>query len=70
LLQVLLLLVVIVGWSHETSLAHAMRRIPSSIPNLEKFKLPTTPLLLRLGPPSPLSLLQHQSSLSADDDVA
>jgi hypothetical protein len=47
LLQVLLLLVVVMGWFYETSLTCAMCRIPSSLPNSEKIKLPATPLLLR-----------------------
>ncbi len=50
LLQVLLLLVVFVGWSYQMSLAHATRHVPLSLPNSEKIKLPTMPLLFEVEP--------------------
>jgi hypothetical protein len=50
----------VVGWSYQTSLALATRRVPSSLPNSEKIKLPATLLLLRSGLPSP-SLISVRS---------
>lgn len=58
LLQVVLFLVVVVGWSYYTSLVRVMCHALSSLPNSEKIKLPTTLLLLRSGPPSPLLSIQ------------
>ncbi len=60
LLQVVLLLIMVVGWSYQTSLACTTHHVLSSLPNSEKIKLPATAVLLRLGLSSLLSSGKNQ----------